>query len=356
MSAEPATGVPAAGDPPGLATADLRAYLDDAAPGLVNGAPRAELIAGGRSNLTYRVTDGHTEWVLRRPPLGHVLPTAHNMAREYQVISALAGTPVPVPRTYVLCADESVLGAPFYLMEDVPGRVYRTAADLSAFTAEDGRAVSTALVDVLAALHRVDPAAVGLAEFGRPDGYLERQVRRWTRQLAASRSRDLPGIEELADRLAATVPESGRVALLHGDYKLDNVLVDAADPGRINAVLDWEMSTLGDPLADLGLVLVYWERGDRHGDGRVPKTSRVPGFLTAEDVVQRYAAQGGAAVDGLGDLAWYRALGGYKLAVISEGIHYRYVQGLTVGEGFETAGDIVPSLVARAHEILNGAP
>ena len=339
-------------DPPGVDTGALRAYLDRAVPGLAGGPLKAELIAGGRSNLTYVVSDGDREWVLRRPPLGHVLPTAHNMAREYEVISALAGTAVPVPETYAHCADEAVLGAPFYLMEHVPGRVYRTGADLSGFSAADGRAVSTALVDVLADLHRVDPAAVGLAEFGRPEGYLERQVRRWTKQLAASRSRELPGIEELGARLAASVPPDGRVALVHGDYKLDNVLVDADDPGRIRAVLDWEMSTLGDPLADLGLVLVYWERGDKYGDPRVAATSRIPGYLTAAEVMERYAERTGFAI---GDVAWYRALAGYKLAVISEGIHYRYVQGLTVGEGFETAGDIVPALVARAHEVLDGA-
>lgn len=338
-------------DPPGVDTGALRAYLDQASPGLVAGPLTASLIAGGRSNLTYVIGDGRSEWVLRRPPLGHVLPTAHNMAREYEVISALAGTKVPVPETYVHCADESVLGAPFYVMAHVPGVVYRTGADLSGFTEADGRAVSTALVDVLAELHRVDPAAVGLAEFGRPEGYLERQVRRWTKQLAASRSRELPGIEELGERLAASVPSSGRVALLHGDYKLDNVLVDTADPGRIRAVLDWEMSTLGDPLADLGLVLVYWERGDKYGDPRVAATSRIPGYLTASEVMDRYADRTGFEI---GDVAWYRALAGYKLAVISEGIHYRYVQGLTVGEGFETAGDIVPALVARAHEVLDG--
>lgn len=339
-------------DPPGVATGPLRDYLDKAAPGLVGGPLRAELIDGGRSNLTYRVSDGNGEWVLRRPPLGHVLPTAHNMAREYEVISALSGTAVPVPRTYALCTDESVIGAPFYVMSYVPGVVYRTAADLAGFTEADGRAVSTALVDVLAALHSVTPEDVGLGEFGRPEGYLERQVRRWTKQLAASRSRELPGIEELGERLAASVPAGSRVALLHGDYKLDNVLVDADAPGRIRAVLDWEMSTLGDPLADLGLVLVYWERGDRHADARVARTSAVPGFLTADQVLARYADRTGVNV---GDIAWYRALAGYKLAVISEGIHYRYVQGLTVGEGFETAGDIVPSLVVRAHEVLDGA-
>ena len=339
-------------DPPGVDTGALRAYLDQASPGLVAGPLRAELIAGGRSNLTYVIGDGRSEWVLRRPPLGHVLPTAHNMAREHEVISALAGTKVPVPETYVHCADDSVLGAPFYVMAHVPGRVYRTGADLSGFSEADGRAVSTALVDVLAELHRVDPAAVGLSEFGRPEGYLERQVRRWTKQLAASRSRDLPGIEDLGERLAESVPSNGRVALLHGDYKLDNVLVDTSDPGRIRAVLDWEMSTLGDPLADLGLVLVYWERGDKYGDPRVAATSRIPGYLTAAEVMARYADRTGFEI---GDVAWYRALAGYKLAVISEGIHYRYVQGLTVGEGFETAGDIVPALVARAHEVLDGA-
>lgn len=336
--------------PPGVDLTALRDHLDRHVPELLTGPISAELIAGGRSNLTYRLTDGTTTWVLRRPPLGHVLPTAHNMAREHRVITALHDTAVPVPATVALCEDSDVLGAPFYLMQHVAGRVYRTGADLAELTAGQGRALSRRFVDILADLHRLDPASIGLGDFGRPDGYLRRQVDRWTRQLAASRSRDLPGIERLGERLAATLPTTRRTALLHGDYKPDNVLVDTADPGRITAVLDWEMSTLGDPLADLGLLLVYWERGELNDDPATSGMATAPGFLDARGVLDRYAQRSGIDVTGI---AWYHAFGCYKLAVICEGIHYRYVQGLTVGEGFATSGDIVPGLVDHAHHILD---
>ncbi len=246
-------------DLPGLDLDRLTAYLDQATPDLVAGPLSAELVTGGRSNLTYYLGDGTHEWVLRRPPLGHVLSTAHDMGREFRVLSALAKTTVPVPATIHLCPDPEPLGAPFYVMARVPGVVLRSQEQCAALGQARCRSLGERLVDVLAELHTVDPDTVGLADFGRPQGYLTRQVARWRKQLDASRSRDVAGIDELHDRLAASVPESSRFSLLHGDYRLDNVLVDPQVPD-ITAVLDWEMATLGDPLADVGLLVVYTRR------------------------------------------------------------------------------------------------
>ena len=326
--------------PPGVELPRLRAFLDRALTRPTAGPLIAELISGGRSNLTYAVTDGAREWVLRRPPLGHVLATAHDMAREYRVLTALAGTPVPVPATYVLCADADVLGAPFYLMERVDGTVYRTAEQTEGLGAARAAAISHDLIDVLAALHRVDPVRVGLDGFGRPEGFLERQVRRWQQQLAASRSRDIEGIDELSATLAASIPATQRPTIVHGDYKLDNVIID--DQDNVAAVVDWEMATLGDPLCDLGLFNVYWDQGEAAAAVVFP-VHPAAGFPPGSELLSRYAAASGLD---LAPLSWYEALGCFKLAVISEGIHYRFLQGQTVGEGFETIGDMVAPLVA----------
>ncbi|GAA2774550.1 phosphotransferase family protein [Saccharopolyspora taberi] len=329
-------------DLPGLDLTALRAHLDAELPGLVGGPLHAEIVQGGRSNLTYFVGDGERTFVVRRPPLGHVLATAHDMGREHRVLSALSGTAVPVPRTRLLCQDESVIGAPFYVMDHVPGTVYRTPELTARLSVEQRRELSMRLVDVLADLHAIDPESVGLGDFGRPEGFLERQVRRWSKQLAASRSRELDGIDELSERLAATVPATSRAAIVHGDYRLDNVIVDDQ---RIAAVLDWEMATLGDPFTDLGLLAVYWE-GFR-GIPRNPITKGVGpeyGFPTARELLDRYAGRSGADLSGLD---WYRAFAFFKLAVILEGIHYRFTRKQTVGEGFDHVGALVAPLVAQ---------
>jgi aminoglycoside phosphotransferase (APT) family kinase protein len=332
-------------DPPGLDPVSLRAYLDRERPGLVAGPLRAELIAGGRSNLTYTIGDGSSVWVLRRPPLGHVLATAHDMSREFRVMTALAPSAVPVPRTILLCADDTVLGAPFYLMEKVDGTVFRSSDQITAdLTAPQARELSFTLVDVLAKLHAVDIDEVGLGDFGRPDGYLRRQVRRWRGQLDKSRSREVAGIDELHDRLAGSVPPSQRSAIVHGDFRLDNVIVDA--DRRVAAVLDWEMSTLGDPLADLGLLVVYWQTlMPLAGAGREN------GFASAGEVIAHYAARTGLD---LSTVDWYVAFGFFKLAVVAEGIHYRFTLGKTVGNGFERYGELVPQLVRQGNEVLTG--
>ncbi|SDJ18128.1 Predicted kinase, aminoglycoside phosphotransferase (APT) family [Lentzea albidocapillata subsp. violacea] len=332
-------------DLPGLDLQALAAHLG-------TGPLTGELFRGGRSNLTYRISDGTRTWVLRRPPLGHVLATAHDMAREFRVISALAGTTVPVPAAHQLVEDTSVIGAPFYLMQEMPGAALRERGQCPWLTPEDAAALSERLVDVLADLHSVDPASVGLQDFGRPEGFMARQVKRWGKQLDASRSRDLPGIEELRDKLAATVPDSPRAAIIHGDYRLDNALV-TRDPLAISAVLDWEMATLGDPLADLGLLYVYWAGLGVDNDPITGSVPSLPGFLSADELVARYTARTGTDTSGLG---WYIAFGYFKLAVIVEGIHFRFASGKTVGAGFEKLGAFTVPLVrqglAAAHKEL----
>jgi len=339
---------------PGL---DLPAVLDWAArevPGLLSGSTTPELIAGGRSNLTYLLTDGDTRVILRRPPLGHVLATAHDMSREHRMIAALADTAVPVPRALALCEDESVTGAPFYLMSWVEGRIVRTVDDAADLDRDARARLSRAMVDVLAELHAIDPEAVGLAGFGRPEGFMARQVRRWGKQLDSSRSRDVEGIDELRESLAASVPESSGAAIVHGDYRLDNLLVAGpSDPDalQVRAVLDWEMATLGDPLADLGLLLAYWDTLSRIPNEVARSMGEQAGFPPGSTLAGWYAERQRGA--DLSLLPWYQAFGIFKLAVIIEGIHYRYTLGQTVGEGYERIGEATPWLVGAGLECLH---
>ncbi|MBK1787623.1 phosphotransferase family protein [Prauserella cavernicola] len=330
--------------PPGVEVSSLESFLRAECPGLLTGPLRAGLLSGGRSNLTYLLTDGHERWVLRRPPLGHVLATAHDMGREFRVLGALHPTDVPVPRP-IVSAGPDVLGAPFYVMEFADGDVLRERAQLEAAAAP---ALAGELVDVLARLHRLDPAAVGLADLGRPAGYLERQVRRWGTQLAASGSREVPGIAELGTRLGQRLPAHQRAGIVHGDYRLDNV-VTGRDDGRVLGVLDWEMATLGDPLTDVASMVVWWD-GIRGLDSPVAAVpGDVPGFPSGDTLVEHYARATGWDLAGF---AWYLAFAYYKIAVIFEGIHYRAEQGLTVGEGFDRLGALVPALVERGHDAL----
>lgn len=337
--------------PPGLDLVVLTAHLSRTRPGLLAGPLDAALVAGGRSNLTYVLTDGRGRWVLRRPPLGHVLETAHDMGREHRVMSALAGTQVPVPQMVLLERDPEVLGAPFYLMAFVDGTVFRSEAQLSAVAPAAGAALADDLVDTLARLHAVDPGAVGLAELGRPSGYLARQVRRWTTQLAASHSREVPGLDELGRRLADTVPPDSASRIVHGDYKLDNVVV--GDHSSVRAVLDWEMATLGDPLTDLVNAALWWD-GVLDTDGRpiaaVP--AAVPTLPGSDRLLERYARTTGAD---LSTLPWYQGLACFKLAAIFEGMHHRSTLGLTVGEGFDGLGGLAPALARRGHDALQQA-
>lgn len=338
--------------PEGVDLERLRPYFAEHVAGADGRRLDAELIAGGRSNLTYLISDGTHEWVLRRPPLGHVVETAHDMGREQRVISALAATDVPVPRVFAFCSDPSVNDAPFYVMEHVHGRVLRSATEMATLSPDDARRASNELVDVLARLHSVDFEAVGLGDFGHPDGFVERNLRRWGKQWEANKTRELPAIDELARRLAAALPESGRPAIVHGDYRLDNTMLASDDPGRIVAVLDWEMSTVGDPLTDVGLLLVYWGGGAQAAITSAQGIAEVPGFLSPDELVARYAQQSGRSVE---HLDFYVVFAMYKLAIIVEGINARFLMGKTLGEGFDEMGKMAASLVELALEVSDRA-
>lgn len=327
--------------PPGLDLAALEAWLAGAAPGLLTGTLTGEVIAGGKSNLTYVVTDGTGSVIVRRPPLGHVLATAHDMVREHRVMAALQETAVPVPDMYAVCADDTVIGAPFYVMELVDGIPYRSVEELESLGAERTRAIGERMVDTLADLHDVVPGSVGLADFGRPQGFLARQVRRWGTQRESSRSRDLVGADELEELLRKGLPQESAPAIVHGDYRLDNLLVSPDD--QIGAVVDWEMATLGDPLTDVALLLTYHRIADLELGAGVSTASRAPGFVSRDDVVARYGARSDRDLTHLG---FYEALACFKLAVILEGIHYRHVHGQTVGDGFSQIGLMVEPLLA----------
>ncbi len=310
-----------------------------------------QLIAGGRSNLTYRVADrSGRSFALRRPPVSHVLPTAHDMKREHTVISALGGTGVPVPRALGLCTDDSVNGAPFFVMSFVEGHVLRdeqAAAQLS--LAARARA-GDSLIDTLVRLHAVDIDAVGLGEFARRDGYIQRQLKRWHTQFTQSTLEDgQPGpavVDRVHELLAARVPEQQGAGLVHGDYRLDNTVLD--DDGNVVAILDWEICTLGDPLADLGLLLVYWaEPEDRdHALVGVAPTA-MDGFARRSDLLERYARQSGRDVS---QISYYRAFGFWKLACILQGVHARYAGGAAAGDrtGADKFAAQVTSLGERA--------
>ena len=337
--------------PQGVDEASLTTFLTDR--GIISGKLEFTLIAGGKSNLTYLVRNGVNEFVLRRPPLGHVLATAHDMAREYRVIDALGGTNVPVPDAVVFCEDEAVLGAPFYVMSKLEGVSYRSQQDLRDKEPTWVADVANAMMTTLAQLHHVDPRSVGLETFGKPEGYLARQVRTWGRQLDASRSRDIPGIDELRAAIEADVPSERRAAIVHGDYRLDNLLV--ADNGTVTGIVDWEMATLGDPLADIALTLAYVEVARRQREvgifEGIADACTAPGFPSDDALITAYATAGGEEITAA-DLSWHLALSFYKLAAILEGIYLRHTNGQTVGDGFDSVGDIVPLAVSAGHDAL----
>ena len=288
---------------------------------------RFELITGGRSNLTFLVSDAAgAQFVLRRPPTGHVLATAHDMEREHRLITAVGGTDVPVPRTLGLCTDPSVNGAPFYVMSFVPGEVLDSPDKARLLPEPLRRPAAEHLVDVLADLHAADVDAIGLGDLARRDGYVARQIKRWTTQWASSKTRDLAEIDAVAEHLAAHIPEQQGVAIAHGDYRFGNVLTDV-EHGRITAVLDWELCTLGDPLADLGYLGVYW--ADASGQSRHNDPTGAPGFPTYAEIVDRYATRTGRDVSRIG---YYVAFSSFRLAVISEGVYARYVNGAMADE------------------------
>ena len=315
------------------------------------GGLRAEQISGGRSNLTFLVFDDASKWVLRRPPLHGLTPSAHDMAREYRVVAALADTPVPVSPAVTMCDDESVLGAPFQMVQYVAGRVVRSAADLAALGDKNtiDRCVD-ALIRVLADLHDVDPAAVGLADFGRPSGYLERQVRRWGSQWQHVRLPDDPrdaDVHRLYSALTQVIPRQSRSAIVHGDYRIDNTILDTHDAATVRAVLDWELSTLGDPLSDAALMCVYRDpMFDLIMDRHAAWTS--PLLPSADELAHRYSVMSG---QGLAHWNFYLALGYFKVAVIAAGIDYRRRRAADIEpsgpqDAYRRVGETVAPLVA----------
>lgn len=320
----------------------------------VTGELDFDLVAHGRSNLTFVLTDeAGTKWVLRRPPTGHVLASAHDMGREHRIISALQDAPVPVPAVVGMCDDDDVNGAPFYVMEFVDGYIINDLAKAQPFAPEERRRQSESLVDVLAELHRVDPDEVGLGDLGRKDAYLERQLRRWKRQIDEGSDRDLPLFHELHTRLAGRMPDQQGAGIAHGDYRLDNCMIGRDH--RVAAVLDWELCTLGDVLADLGGMLMWWgDPDDSLAMRDVPTVA--PGYLTPDEVIARY----GAASDrDLSDLPYYVAFQFWRLGAISEGVRIRFVAGAMgdkdIGDemiGYETRVDALFEESRRALDQL----
>ncbi len=316
-------------------------WLEDNIDGLV-GPFTFDMIAGGRSNITYRVTDGKgTQVVLRRPPTGHVLATAHDMAREHRIISAVGKSNVPVPRTLGVCEDTGVNDAPFYVMSYVDGVVLDGRAKGETLPEVLRRPASEHLIDVLVALHAVDIDAVGLGDLAKRGNYVERQVKRWSTQWSNSKTRELPEIDEVERLLRSNIPEQRDVVIAHGDYRFGNCLVDVSK-GRIAAVLDWELCTLGDPLADIGYLGVYWSDPDEP-QRRENDPSGLPGFPTYREMVDMYAARSGRDVSNIG---YYRAFSSWRLAVISEGVYARYVNGAMGKQDYD------PTPLKRGVELL----
>ena len=294
------------------------------------------------------VRAGDREYVLRRPPLGHVLPTAHDMGREARIQRALEGTSVPVPKIVLTEPGADLLGVPFYVMEKVPGHIIRDELpDGYAQTPAEKLALTDALVDVLAELHAVDPEAIGLGDYGRPHGYLERQIRRWNGQWEKSKTHEVAAVDELGAQLVTLRPESQRASIVHGDYRLDNCLMALADPARVAAVLDWELSTLGDPLTDLGLLLFYWREPGEDKPALTPAVTRSPGFPGRAHLVERYARRTGAQLD---DMAFYEAFAYFKFAVIAQGIAARVAAGSMAGQDF---GDLDQEVTKIAEDGLS---
>jgi aminoglycoside phosphotransferase (APT) family kinase protein len=331
----------------------IRAHLDEpSVAGLDLAQPmQVEQFQGGHSNLTYLIRFGATELVLRRPPFGPVPPTAHDMAREHRWLTALHPVFPLAPRSYLLCEDTAIAGAVFYVMERRHGRVIRTQEPPElAERPGERRRVSLAMVDTLAALHRLDVQQAGLAHLGKPAGFVDRQIRGWTERWHRSKIDDIPQMEALAEWLPANVPAAtGRPAVVHGDFKLDNVMLAEDDPGRPVAVFDWEMSALGNPLVDLGIFLAYWTHAKPvSGEDALSSVTDRPGWMSRDEVVERYAEQSGRDVTGV---RFFEAFALYKIAVVIQQIYFRYRRGQTDDARFARFGERVLRLAETASEL-----
>ncbi|HEX9775992.1 MAG TPA: phosphotransferase family protein [Actinomycetota bacterium] len=332
----------------------LAGYLAREHPDL-SGPFAVERLGEGQSCLTFMVR-GEEGWraVLRRPPRGDLPPSAFDVTREFRVMSALRehGAAVPVPRTLSLCADPEVLGAPFYLMDPVDGHVVRTELPKELSSTEERARMGHELSRTLVALHEVDPVAAGLETFGKPDGYLARQLRRMGQLWELARFREIPEIEAVGAWLGENVPVAQRASIVHGDYKLDNVIFAPEAPARLIAVVDWEMSTLGDPLADLGWLLYFWfDPGDERFGLSVATVTDQEGFPRRRDLLERYAAETGADVS---SILWYVALAGWKIAIIMEGSYRRFLGGVTDHPQFTMLEEGVKVLARRSALAMKG--
>lgn len=318
----------------GIDLAGVRRWLGDHVDGL-KGELTATVIAGGRSNLTFLLSDiDGRRWVLRRPPLGHILPTAHDVAREHLILSALQDSAVPVPRLVGLCEDQKVTRAPFYVMWHVDGHVLRRTADVVEMLDETGRAAAgLEMAATLAGIHSVDPDRVGLSALGRREGYLERQLTRWMRQYHDTETEAIPDIERAYQKLVELRPPQRRTAIVHGDYRIDNVIV--GDDGAVRAVLDWELCTLGDPLADLGQMMLRTQFAGKVEDGvPQPPLTDAAGFAPADAIVATYEETSRADVS---DAGYYIAFAAWKAACIQQGVYVRQRAGVMLGSGGDEA-------------------
>ncbi len=331
----------------GLDVAAVGAYLNGYGVEF-DGPLTARLIAGGRSNLTYALSDSSRSWVVRRPPIGRLTTSAHDMAREFRVTAALDRTDVPVPRPVVLCQDKAVIGAPFTVVEFVEGRTIRTQIDLAALNDDEVDACVRGLIHTFSALHAIDHVEVGLGDFGRPDGYAARQLRRWSGQWAEMNQKSDGRAERLAGALGARIPDQKHTSVVHGDFRIDNTLLGLDDTSRVEALVDWELSTIGDPVADVALMCVYRHRALDLilGTEAAWTSERLP---SPDELAAMYEAEGHIRLE---NWEFHLALAYYKLAVIAQGIDHRFRAGATVGDGFDTAGDAVAELIDAGHAVL----
>jgi len=331
----------------------LEPYLREHLPG-AEGAFALRQFGGGHANLTYELRFGPREFVLRRPPLGPIAPSAHDMRREHRVLATLPDVYPWAPRSYLYCGDAAIIGAEFHVMERRHGIVIRS--DPPEAVKRDprlARRIGEMLVDTLAALHTADPAAAGLGDLGRPEGYVARQLEGWTKRWHAAKDQDLPRMDEMAAWLSRHLPEPQTASLLHNDFKLDNMIVDKDDPGRAVAVLDWDMCTRGDPLMDLGYMLNYWSEA---GDDLAWRQAAFmptwnPGFLTRAEAVERYAKKTGFSLE---EVRWYHVFGVFKLTGVIQQIYIRYLRGQTSDSRFAAFGRRVATLAEKGSALIAG--